>query len=117
MRRLVRMASARLAHHERQPTTFMANAWEWIPETRTFRPVRGGVWTVHPHGGGVPEGVRFVVENGVGEFGKAKDDGEASAFVGLMGGAALGAAMGGPIGALIGAVAGAILGKNAKGVG
>lgn len=47
----------------------------------------------------------------------AQDDGEASAAVGLLGGAALGAAVGGPPGALIGAILGAIVGKAAKGVG
>ena len=44
-------------------------------------------------------------------------DGEASAAVGLIGGAALGAAVGGPIGAIIGGILGGIVGKNSKGVG
>lgn len=43
--------------------------------------------------------------------------GEASAAVGLIGGAALGAALGGPPGAIIGGLIGAILGGQAKGVG
>lgn len=47
----------------------------------------------------------------------SKDEGDTSAAVGLLGGAALGAAMAGPPGALIGAIVGAILGKAAKGVG
>lgn len=44
-------------------------------------------------------------------------NGDTSAAVGLMGGAALGAALGGPIGAIVGGVIGAILGKESKGVG
>ena len=46
-----------------------------------------------------------------------KDEGETSAAVGLIGGAALGAAVGGPFGAVVGAIIGAILGKEAKGLG
>lgn len=46
-----------------------------------------------------------------------ESNGETSAAVGLLGGAALGAALGGPVGAIIGGIVGGILGKNAKGVG
>ncbi len=45
------------------------------------------------------------------------ENGEASAAVGLIGGAALGASIGGPVGAVIGGIVGAVLGKNAKGLG
>lgn len=47
----------------------------------------------------------------------APGNGDTSAAVGLMGGAALGAALGGPVGAIVGGVIGAILGKESKGVG
>ncbi len=46
-----------------------------------------------------------------------KVTGEASAAVGLIGGAALGASIGGPVGAILGGVLGALLGKESKGVG
>jgi hypothetical protein len=45
------------------------------------------------------------------------EEGETSAAVGMLGGAALGAALGGPIGAIFGGIVGAVLGKSAKGVG
>lgn len=47
----------------------------------------------------------------------AVGDGETSAAVGLIGGAALGAAIGGAPGAIIGAVLGSLVGKNSRGVG
>lgn len=43
--------------------------------------------------------------------------GETSAAVGFIGGAALGAAVAGPVGAIVGAILGAIIGNEAKGVG
>lgn len=42
--------------------------------------------------------------------------GEASAAVGIVGGALLGAAIGGPVGAVIGGLIGGIIGKEAKGL-
>ena len=44
-------------------------------------------------------------------------DGENSAVVGLIGGAALGASIAGPVGAIIGGILGGIIGKESKGVG
>lgn len=44
-------------------------------------------------------------------------DGETSAVVGMIGGAALGASIGGPVGAIIGGILGGLIGKESKGVG
>lgn len=46
-----------------------------------------------------------------------ESDGETSAVVGLIGGAALGASIGGPVGAIIGGILGGLIGKESKGVG
>ena len=48
---------------------------------------------------------------------KTEPDGDTSAVVGLIGGAALGASIGGPVGAIIGGILGGIIGKESKGVG
>ena len=46
-----------------------------------------------------------------------KANGDTSAAVGLIGGAALGASLFGPVGAIVGGIVGGILGKESKGVG
>ena len=48
---------------------------------------------------------------------KSDNDGDTSAVVGLIGGAALGASIGGPVGAIIGGILGGLIGKESKGVG
>jgi DNA-directed RNA polymerase subunit RPC12/RpoP len=48
---------------------------------------------------------------------KPESEGETSAVVGLIGGAALGASIAGPVGAIIGGILGGIIGKESKGVG